>query len=70
LVDRLEEAVEQLRVEQATRREAKVELEALWSLVAHVWDLKLDDADGPSSLATSMSMVAEQLESWIDTATV
>jgi hypothetical protein len=70
LVDRLEEAVEQLRVEQATRREAKVELEALWSLVAQVWDLKLDDADGPSSLATSMSMVAEQLESWIDTATV
>jgi hypothetical protein len=70
LVDRLDEAVEQLRVEQATRREAKVELEALWSLAAQVWDLMLDDADMPSSLAMSMSVVAEQLESWIDTATV
>jgi hypothetical protein len=26
----------------------------------------LDDADGPSSLAASMSAVAEQLKSWID----
>jgi hypothetical protein len=41
------------------RREAETELEALRFLV-------VDDVDGPSSLAASMSTVAEQLKSRID----
>jgi hypothetical protein len=42
------------------------ELEALWTLVVRVRDLVLDWADGPSSLAVSLSMVVELLEGWVD----
>jgi hypothetical protein len=45
------------------------ELEALWTSVARVWDLVLDNIDGPSSLAVSLSMVAELLEGQIDATT-
>jgi hypothetical protein len=65
----LDEVAGQFRVELATRREAEAELEALWSLAAQVRDFTLDDADGPSSLATSMSMVAKQLKSRIEPTT-
>jgi hypothetical protein len=53
-------------VELAARWEADAELEALWSLAARVRDMVLGGADGPSSLATSMSSAAELLESWIN----
>jgi hypothetical protein len=59
LADRLDEAEWQLRVELVARWEAKAELEALWSLAARVRGFVLNDVDGPSSLATSMSAVAE-----------
>jgi hypothetical protein len=36
LADHLDEATGQLRVEMAARREADVELEAMWTLVARV----------------------------------
>jgi hypothetical protein len=38
-------------------------------LVARVRDLVLGNADGSSSLAASLSMVAELLKFWIDTTT-
>jgi hypothetical protein len=41
-------------------------LEALRSLAAWVQDLVLDNVDGSSLLATSMSTVAERLEGQID----
>jgi hypothetical protein len=44
-------------------------LEALRSSAARVHDLVLDDIDGSSSLATSMSMVAEWLKGQIDATT-
>jgi hypothetical protein len=68
LVDHLDEATGQLRVELAARQEVDVELEALQTLVARVQDLVLGSADGSSSLETSMSIVAELLEGWIDVA--
>jgi hypothetical protein len=37
-------------------------------LVARVWDLVLDWADGPSSLIASLSTVVEMLEGWVDAA--
>jgi hypothetical protein len=61
LVDHLDEAAGQHRAELAARREADDELEALRTLVARVWDLMLDNADGPSSLAASLSMAVELL---------
>jgi hypothetical protein len=39
------------------RHEADAELEALQTLTAQVWDLVLDNADGPSSLAASVSTI-------------
>jgi hypothetical protein len=45
------------------------ELEHLQSSVVWVQDLVLGDVDGSSLLATSMSVVAEQLEGWIDATT-
>jgi hypothetical protein len=48
------------------RREADAKLEALWTLAMRVWDLVLGSADGPSSLETSLSVVAELLEGWTD----
>jgi hypothetical protein len=50
----------------ATRREAEVELEALRSSAARVWDLVLSGADGSSLLATSLSTVVELLKTQID----
>jgi hypothetical protein len=42
-------------------------LEALWTSAALVWDLVQGEADGPSSLATSLSTVAKEVESQINT---
>jgi hypothetical protein len=56
----------QLGAELAAQREVDAELEALWTLVVRVRDLVLDWADGPSSLAVSLSMVVELLEGWVD----
>jgi hypothetical protein len=39
---------------------------ALWTLVARVRDMVLGNADGSSSLAACLSMVAELLEGRID----
>jgi hypothetical protein len=61
LADRLDEAAGQFRLELAAWWEADAELEALWTLAMWVWDLVLGSADGPSSLAGSMSMVAKLL---------
>jgi hypothetical protein len=69
LADHLDEAVGQLGMEFAARREVDVELEALRNLAARVWDLVLHNVDGPSSLAASLSMVAELLEGRVDVAT-
>jgi hypothetical protein len=66
LADHLDEATDQLRVELATRREVNAELEALWTLATRVQDLVLGSADGPSSLAASMSMATKLLEGWIN----
>jgi hypothetical protein len=44
----------------------EAELEAMQSFTARVWDMVLGGTDGSSLLATSMSAVAELLESWID----
>jgi hypothetical protein len=61
-VDRLGKAVGRLGVELVARREVDAELEALRSSAAQVQDLVLSNIDGPSSLATSLSMVVELLE--------
>jgi hypothetical protein len=53
----------------AAWREANTELEALQTLVVWVPDLVLDRANGSSSLAGSLSTVAELLKGWFDTMT-
>jgi hypothetical protein len=63
LANRLEEAVGWLGAEQATQWEADAELEALWTSATWVPYIVLDGADGPSSLATSLSTAAE-LPDW------
>jgi hypothetical protein len=68
LANRLDEAARKLRAELATWREAEAKLEALLSLAGCVRELVLGGANGSSLLATSMSMVAELLEWWIDAA--
>jgi hypothetical protein len=68
LVNCLDDVVGQLREELAGRREAEAELEALRSWVVQVWDLVLGNVDRSSLLATSMCMVGERLEGWIDAA--
>jgi hypothetical protein len=55
-------------VELDARWEVDAELEALRNSDAQVWYLVLDWADKPSSLAASLSMVAELLEGHIDIA--
>jgi hypothetical protein len=65
--DHLDEAVGQLEAELAERRQVDAELEALRASAALVRDLVLGDVDRPSSLAASLSMVAESFESRIDT---
>jgi hypothetical protein len=69
LTDLLDEAVEQLRVELAARREADAELEALRASAAQVQNSVLGNVDGPSSLAVSLSMAVELFEGRIDSAT-
>jgi hypothetical protein len=59
LADHLDEAIRQLGVE----------LEALQTLVARVWDLVLHNTDGPSSLATSLSMTQELLKGHVSATT-
>jgi hypothetical protein len=44
-------------------------LDALRTSAILILDLVLGDVGGPSSLAASLSMAAELLEDWIDTAT-
>jgi hypothetical protein len=68
LANRLDGAIGQLRVELATHREANAEPEALWTLAVRVQDLVVGSADGPSSLAASMSTAAELVEGRIDAA--
>jgi hypothetical protein len=53
-------------VELAALWEADAKLEALWAVAVQVWDLVLDNADVPCSLAASMSTMVELLESRID----
>jgi hypothetical protein len=55
LANRLDEAAEQLGAKLAARQVADAELEALRPLAAWARDLMLENADGPSSLATSLS---------------
>jgi hypothetical protein len=68
LVDHMDEATEQLRLELATWWEVDAWLEARRTSVARVRDLVLGSTVGPSSLAASMSMAAELLKGRIDTA--
>jgi hypothetical protein len=68
LVDHLNEATGQLRVELAAWREVDAKLEALRTSIVQVRDLGLFSANGSSSLAASMSMVVELLEGRIDVA--
>jgi hypothetical protein len=60
-------AAERLEVELAAQRQVDAELETLCISTTCVWDLVLGNVDGPSSLAASLSMVAELLEGRIDT---
>jgi hypothetical protein len=69
LADHLDEAVGQLRVELDEWREADAELEALQTSAARVQGLVLDNIDGLSSLAASLSTVVELLDGQIDTTT-
>jgi hypothetical protein len=66
--DHLDEAIDQLRAKLAAWRKVDAELEALCTLAARVWDLVLDNINGPSSLPASMSMMVELLKGQIDAA--
>jgi hypothetical protein len=65
---RLNMAARWLGVDLAARREVDAELEALRTSAGRVRDLVLDNIDGSSSLAASLSMVVELLECRIDIA--
>jgi hypothetical protein len=65
--DRLEEAAGRLEAALAERRQVDAELEALRTSATLVWDVILGEAGGPSSLVMSLSMVAEEVENWINT---
>jgi hypothetical protein len=65
--DHLDEATRWLEVELATRCQVDTELEALRTSTALVQDLMLGNVNGSSSLAASLSLVAELLEGRIDT---
>jgi hypothetical protein len=69
MADRLDEAVGQLRVELAVRWEVDAKPETLRTLVVRVWDLVMDNANGLSSLALSLSTVVELLKGRINTMT-
>jgi hypothetical protein len=60
--DHLVVAARRLEVELAAQRQVDAELETLRISTTCVWDLVLGNVDGPSSLAASLSMVAELLE--------
>jgi hypothetical protein len=47
-----------------------VELEALWTLATWFKDFVLDQAEGPSSLAASLSTAVELLEGWVNATAV
>jgi hypothetical protein len=66
LADRLEEAIVWLWAEQVARREMDVNLEALGSFAAQVWELVLERPDGTSSLEASLSSSTELIEDHID----
>jgi hypothetical protein len=69
LANCLDDAAGQLGVELAAWREVDADLEALRTLATWVRDLVLDRVDMPSSLAASLSTVAELLEGHVDTET-
>jgi hypothetical protein len=46
---------------------ANAELEALQTSTMFVWDLVLGSTGVSSSLVTSLAMVAEEVENWINT---
>jgi uncharacterized protein with NRDE domain len=50
-------------------RQVDAELEAIWTSTTLVWDLVLGEAGLPSSLVTSLSMAAEDVENQINTVT-
>jgi hypothetical protein len=52
----------------AERCQMDVELEALRTSASFVWDMILGDASGSSSLAASLSIVAEEVEKWVNAA--
>jgi hypothetical protein len=64
----LDEPARRLGVELAAQWEVDVELEALRTSAVLVRDLVLDNIDGPSFLAASLSTVVELLKGQIDTA--
>jgi hypothetical protein len=66
LTNHLDEAIGQLGVELAAWWEVDTELEVLWTSAAWVWDLVLDNVNGSSFLAMSLSTVAELVEGWVD----
>jgi hypothetical protein len=66
-VDYLEEVAGRLEMTLAERHQTDTELEALQTSTVLVQDLVLGKASEPSSPATSLSMVAEEVEIWINT---
>jgi hypothetical protein len=70
LADCLDEANEWLRVELAAWREVDAELDAMRALAVQVRDSVLGDADGPSSLAASLSAAVELFEGRVNDVTV
>jgi hypothetical protein len=62
-LDHLEKAAGQLEAALAEQCQVDTELVALWTSAALVQDLVLGDVDVPSSLATSRSMVEEEVKS-------
>jgi hypothetical protein len=65
--DHLPKATGWLEAELVAQRQVDAELGAMRTSAARVRDLVHGDVDRLSSLATSLSMVAELLEGWIDT---
>jgi hypothetical protein len=64
----MEEAIGRFLVMQEEQREAIIELEALQSSTAQVWDMVLKGSDGMSSLARSLSSAADLIEGRVDAA--
>jgi hypothetical protein len=62
LADHLDEDTVQLGVKLAAQWEVDAELQALWTSATRVRNLVLDNTDGSSSLAASMSTAVELLE--------